>query len=305
MIRSSIDIGTNSVLLLVADCHDQTLDVLHEEQSIPRLGQGVDQSGALSDTAQQRVLEVLLRYRNYMEKHYPDAVDGTIVTATSAVRDATNRREFLDRIKEATGWSVRLLSGDDEARTTYRGALSVLEFTENTDHVVLDIGGGSTEIAIGQGADLHTFVSLDMGSVRFTERFLRHDPPTAEELEAERREIRAMLTNWRDTPLSYDHLIGVAGTVTSMAGIELGLSDYDANKINGHRCSLEFIEEKISEFIQMDSEQIEEKYPVFLGGRGDVITGGLIILTEFMKWTGKKEVVISTGGIRHGVTLES
>ena len=280
------------------------MNVIHEEQSIPRLGRGVDQSGALSDAAQKRVLEVLRRYRTYLDTHHPDAADSTIVTATSAVRDASNRLEFLNHIKHATGWSVRLLSGDDEARTTYRGALSVLDFQPGADNVVLDIGGGSTEIAIGKGDDLHTFVSLDMGSVRFSERFLKHDPPLAAELEAERSEIRRMLSDWSDTPISFDHLIGVAGTVTSMAGIELGLHDYDAQKINEHRCSLEFIEEMISEFIQVESEEIERRYPVFLKGRGDVITGGLIILTEFMKWSGKEEVVISTGGIRHGVLLE-
>ena len=304
MIRSSIDIGTNSVLLLVADCSEGKINVLHEEQNIPRLGQGVDESGALSDAAQQRVLDVLIRYKYRLDENYPGISADTIVTATSAVRDASNRNEFLKRIKTETGWDVLLLSGNDEAQITYGGALSVIEMPgESARNAVLDIGGGSTEIAIGRGKKLDTFVSLNMGSVRFTERFLKHNPPTRDEIAAARNEIRRMLSDWSQTPGEFDHLIGVAGTVTSMAGIELGLNKYDTDKINGHRCSRTFIEQMIEKFQNLTAAEIEESYPVFLKGRGDVITGGLLVLSEFMEWAGHDEIIASTGGIRHGILL--
>lgn len=152
MIRSSIDIGTNSVLLLVADCEKNGIQVLHEDQHIPRMGQGVDQTGALSKEAQQRVLHVLNTYKDYLDENYSEIVSDTIITATSAVRDASNRSEFLDKVKEQTGWTVTLLSGDEEARITYRGALSVISIVESSSkNIVLDIGGGSTEIALGIG----------------------------------------------------------------------------------------------------------------------------------------------------------
>lgn len=306
MLKASVDIGTNSVLLLVADCSNDDLKVLNEQQTIPRLGQGVDKSGALSEAAQQRVLDVLNRYKSYLDEHYASISSDTIVTATSAVRDASNREEFLRRIKRETGWTVKLLSGDDEARVTYRGALSVIELPEESArNVVLDIGGGSTEIAMGQDEKLNKYVSLNMGSVRFTERFLKHNPPTGDEIKEARNEIRRMLTEWSGSAGEFDNLIGVAGTVTSMAGIELGLKRYDTEKINGYRCSREFIEQIIAAFQNLTTSEIEEQYPVFLKGRGDVITGGLLVLSEFMDWSVHNDIIVSTGGIRHGILLEN
>lgn len=304
MIRSSIDIGTNSVLLLVADCTGESIDVVHEELRIPRLGQGVDLSGALCDEAQQRVLSVLDAYKSYLDKNYPSIASETLVTATSAVRDASNRSEFLNKIKERTGWDVILLSGDEEAKVTYRGSLSVIDIEElDNGNVVLDIGGGSTEIAVGTGQTLSDFVSLNMGSVRFTERFLKHNPPLDKEIENARNEIRQMLEEGANVPEDCKNLIGVAGTVTSIAGIELGLESYDTFRINGHRLSIDFIESIISEFQNLTSDEIEEKYPVFMKGRGDVITAGLLVLADFMEWAGFDNVVVSTGGIRHGILM--
>ena len=305
MIRASIDIGTNSVLLLVADTTDSGLKVIHEEQNIPRLGQGVDQSGALSDAARNRVLDVLATYRSYLDRKYPSIASETLVTATSAVRDASNRKEFLENIKGQTGWDVILLSGNEEAQVTYRGALSVIDIEKSGgENVVLDIGGGSTEIAIGSGKTLSEFASLNMGSVRFTERFLKNDPPLSNEVKDARNEIVKMLEEGAKVPVSSKNLIGVAGTVTSMAGLELELDTYDTSKINGHRCSRDFIESKIEEFQSLTSEEIEQTYPVFLKGRGDVITAGLLILSEFMSWANFENVVVSTGGIRHGILLQ-
>jgi len=304
MIRASIDIGTNSVLLLVADISSDSIKVLHEDQHIPRLGKGVDRDGRLSDDSIERVLLALDEYSQFLKENYPEVRDHTVVTATSAVRDASNRNQFLQSVLNRTGWKVRLLSGDDEASVTYRGALAVLEPSIVTGSaMVLDIGGGSTEFAFGDGKLLLDFISLDMGSVRFSERFLTSDPPSADQIELAAKSAGKMLRDWKSDPGSFDHLIGVAGTVTSMAGIELKLDHYSAERINGHRCSLEFIEEMISKFGMLSSTEIEKRYPVFLKGRADVILGGLIILSEVLKWTGKEEIVVSTGGIRHGILI--
>jgi exopolyphosphatase/guanosine-5'-triphosphate,3'-diphosphate pyrophosphatase len=248
---------------------------------------------------------VLKSYEAFLDENYPSIYSATIVTATSAVRDASNREDFLNSIKKETGWDVLLLSGNDEAQVTYRGALSVLEISSGPSrNIVLDIGGGSTEIAIGQSKLLTKFVSLNMGSVRFTERFLKHNPPLGNELTEARKKAREMLSEWSEKPGDFDHLIGVAGTVTSMAGIELQLTSYDTDKINGHRCSRDFIEEMIERLQKLTAQEIEEQYPVFLKGRGDVITGGLLILSEFMDWPGNNYVIVSTGGIRHGILMK-
>jgi exopolyphosphatase / guanosine-5'-triphosphate,3'-diphosphate pyrophosphatase len=172
MRKASIDIGTNSVLLLVAEMDGENLHILRELQEVPRLGKGVDKNRNLHPDSQQRVIAVLKNYQNYLDDHYPETTAETIVTATSAARDAANRDQFLRLVKKETGWDVRLLSGREEAEITYRGALSVLNGREKTKNVILDIGGGSTEIAYGNGYNLADGFSADMGSVRFTERFL-------------------------------------------------------------------------------------------------------------------------------------
>ncbi|WP_245212759.1 Ppx/GppA phosphatase family protein [Rhodohalobacter sp. SW132] len=305
MIRASIDIGTNSVLLLVAELKNGEVTVIREEQRIPRLGKGVDLNGNLSLSAQERVLANLEEYRQILEHHYPETSEQVIVTATSAVRDASNRKEFMDAIRKQTGWETVLLSGDDEARTTYSGALAVLPGDESgIPCTVLDIGGGSTEFASGIGTALYDWKSLDMGSVRFTERFLKSNPPSKAEVERASEAAGKMLETWQPNPQKITKLIGVAGTVTSMAGIHLNLQEYDIDRINGHTLPLEYVKEMIGVFCTMETEKIEKKYPVFLTGRADVITGGLIILAKVMDYFSVGEITVSTGGIRHGILLD-
>lgn len=302
-IRASIDIGTNSVLLLIAEMTEQGLTILHEKQEIPRLGRGVDQNRNLHPKSRSRVLEVLVKYKMFLNKNYPEAANRTVLTATSAVRDSSNRDEFLKQIYAETGWSVRLLSGDEEAQTTYAGAVSVLN---KRDHkfAVIDIGGGSTEVAIGERENFTTGISYDMGSVRFSERYFSQDPPTKKELDAARSEIINVLGK-NKLDVRSTKLIGVAGTVTSAAAIILNLEEYDADAVNGFILEREMVSDFICEFSDMKSHDIEQKYAPFLTGRGDVITGGLLILDEFMKYYKFSELIVSTGGIRHGILLEN
>jgi len=301
-ICASIDIGTNSVLLLVAQLIDGKVKVLHEEQEVPRLGKGVDRDKSLHPESQNRVINVLKQYRNFLGENFPNAVNLTIVTATSAVRDSSNREEFLNWIQRETGWTVRLLSGEEEARTTYSGAVSVLA-QNSGQFTVLDIGGGSTEIAMGVESQFKNGISLDMGSVRFSERFLKHDPPLENEIDLARKEIyKVLLANSLESIPK--KLIGVAGTVTSLAAILLGLKSYKADKVNGFILKRSKVSEFIRQFTNMTSGDIEVKYSPFLKGRGDVITGGILILEEFMKFYDFSELIVSTGGIRHGILLD-
>lgn len=301
-LKASIDIGTNSVLLLVAEIFDGNIIVLEEKQEVPRLGRGVDRDKNLHSDSCGRVIGVLKTYKDFLIKNYPSIAMDVMVTATSAVRDSSNREEFLKQIYQETGWRVKLLSGDEEAQTTYKGAISVLK-DQNRNFVVLDIGGGSTEIAIGNHLKLTNGVSINMGSVRFSERYLKSDPPKLVQIEKLRAEVKSLLNTENLNSKSYQ-LVGVAGTVTSIAAILIGLDLYDPAQINGFILRKESVNKFINEFSGLTSTEIEKKYSPFLTGRGDVITGGLIILDEFMNHFDFKELIVSTGGIRHGVLIK-
>lgn len=300
---ASIDIGTNSVLMLVAERGLNRLTVIEERQRVPRLGKNVDRERNLHPDSQKRVINVIKEYKDELIKIDPILITKTIVTATSAVRDASNREEFLRKVESETGWPVRVLSGDEEATTTYKGALQVLDVEESSRYVILDIGGGSTEVATGTGFNYEEGFSMDMGSVRFSERYLNTPLPDDKMIETLRYNIRALLETY-PIPGKPFHLVGVAGTVTSMAAIQMSLQQYLPQLINGYYLSKIEIEKFISEFSQMRPEEIEKQYPVFLKGRGDVILAGLLILEECLEWYSEDGIIVTTGGIRHGILAD-
>ncbi len=300
---ASIDIGTNSVLLLVAEKSMSGLTVIEERQRIPRLGKNVDRERNLHPDSQKRVIDVIKAYQDELINIDPLLLKNTIVTATSAVRDASNRDEFIEKVEEETGWKIRILTGEEEAVTTYKGALQVLNVQENDRYVILDIGGGSTEVATGTGFEFQEGYSMDMGSVRFSERYLKSPVPDEESIETARLNIRALLKTYPIPPKPFK-LVGVAGTVTSMAAIQMSLQQYLPQLINGYYLSRVEVEKFITEFSQMSSDQIENKYSDFLKGRGDVILAGLLILDECLEWYKEDGIIVSTGGIRHGVLAD-
>jgi exopolyphosphatase/guanosine-5'-triphosphate,3'-diphosphate pyrophosphatase len=306
--KAAIDIGTNTVLLLIAEKqlgekNNTTLKVIHEEQRIPRLGKGVDASGVLHPDSAQRVIEVLKEYKSLIEAEYPE-VDEIIVTATSAVRDARNRKSFLNWVHQETGLEVSVLSGEQEADLTYKGALSGLaEGDHEQDVMVLDIGGGSTELILGRKGSIVQAHSFDMGCVRFTERFLEHDPPFREEILLCEEEINILLDGHRFKPRKHVMAIGVAGTLTSLAAIDKQVDQYDAEKINGHVVELEKLKKGIEVFSLHTHEQLQQLHPEVLKGRADIFLAGLLILRQFMLYYELSEITVSTGGVRHGALI--
>lgn len=302
--KAAIDIGTNTVLLLIAelDGESKEIKVIRKEYRSPRLGKGVDGDKNINKEATERVVQALKDYREILDKEYPEIKDA-IVTATSAVRDANNREEFMQAVKAETGFDIRLLSGREEAEWTAAGALSVLPITDDKGVLILDIGGGSTEVAHLKDGKVRDGYSFDMGSVRFTERFLTSNPPTDSEIGA----CRDAVSNLYDS-YSFDYAegvkaVGVAGTLTTLAGMALNLSSYDPKKINCFSITDEIIEHAIEQFKAYNHETMLNKHPLYLKGRADIFMAGLLILEGFMKKFKITHVKVSTGGIRHGAIL--
>lgn len=298
--KASIDIGTNTTLLLVAANDGQTLNIIEEQQQIPRLGAGVDESKELSREAMQRVIGSLKEFLKIVNTNYPE-VDDIFVTATSAVRDADNRGVFIDWVEQETGLQVRILSGVEEAEYTFLGAQSVLNNVDG-QQMIIDIGGGSTEVGYGE-KQLKDRYSYDMGCVRFTERFLKSNPPTDLQMQKCRDEIKKVLAEHLFYMSDQTTLVGVAGTVTSLAFIDLGLSSYDAEVLSGHIITKEVLNEYIKKFSSYTSNRIEQKYPTVMKGRADIFVAGLVVLDEFMNEYNFEELITSTGGIRHGTLI--
>lgn len=302
--KAAIDIGTNTVLLLVAESRDSRLKILHEEQRIPRLGQGVDSSGYLSLEAMERVINVLNEYKEILAQKFP-AVQDVSLTATSAVRDAKNRAEFLKQIQQETGFIVNMLSGLEEAQYTYWGAKSMLnDELLSRNNVVIDIGGGSTEIVWGRGQGIQDRYSFDMGCVRFTERYLKSDPPTSGEVKNCRKVIKEMLKEYGLNIGSDASLIGVAGTVTSLAYIDKQMDKYQSESLADHIISKEELEGYLQQLQQLSSNELLKRYPVVMEGRADIFIAGLLILHQAMAMYEFSELVVSSGGIRHGAILK-
>jgi exopolyphosphatase/guanosine-5'-triphosphate,3'-diphosphate pyrophosphatase len=300
MMTAAIDIGTNTVLLLIAsiDARGQ-LTALVDEQRSPRLGKGVDESRIISAAALDRLIDVLLEYRALIAGHN---VKSLTVTGTSAVRDAANRQDVLRRVHAATGFAISVLSGEDEARLSYRGAVSGLSSGERT--VVLDIGGGSTEIIAGEGESILFHTSRDVGAVRLTERFFRHDPPLPEEIQSALSAIRASCADLPPLDETRSRLVGVAGTATTLALLDQGVETFDPAAITNYRLSRQAVDRL---FVLLSSKRAQDirVLSAAMQGRADVITAGTLILRCLIEQFGFAEMIVSERGLRYGAALRA
>jgi exopolyphosphatase / guanosine-5'-triphosphate,3'-diphosphate pyrophosphatase len=297
MIISVIDIGTNTVLLLVAKVSpDGTLAPLLYEQRIPRLGEAVDEHRTLRPDSMARVIKVL---KEYGELSAPLRPEGTVVCGTSAVRDAANREEFVGLVAKETGYRLEVLSGEEEALWTYRGGISGVTGIERA--TVIDIGGGSTEIIVGDRSRIMKKISLDVGSVRLTERYFRHDPPAPGELHAALQAVSTALGQ-ANFPFAGSMLVGVAGTATTLAILDQGLRTFDVRAVTNYRLTLEAVDRLCAKLREMDTPGIQALSSA-MEGRADVIVAGTLILREAMKKFGFNEAVVSERGLRYGLAL--
>jgi exopolyphosphatase / guanosine-5'-triphosphate,3'-diphosphate pyrophosphatase len=279
---AAVDLGTNTTRLLVADVEDGRLEEVVRRMAITRLGEGVDARKRLLPAPIARVRNVLGEYRREAESLGTERI---LLVATSAVRDAENGEAFLGEIEWSYGFATRLLSGEEEAALTLRG---VGELAPGT--VVIDVGGGSTEF-VGEGLR----VSLDVGSVRLTERFLHGDPPAPDELEACAAYVRSVLPDAR-----VSLLVGVAGTVTSLAALELGR--YDRAQIEGYSLSRATVEALVDRLASLTVAERRE-LPGIEPDRAPVIVGGAIVVREALRHFGLDELRVSEHDILDGAAL--
>jgi exopolyphosphatase / guanosine-5'-triphosphate,3'-diphosphate pyrophosphatase len=299
---AGVDIGTLTCRLLIADLSTAGhLVEVRSERRILRLGEGVDRTKQLSVVAMDRVSQCLKDWRWIIDASHVDAV---AVVATSAVRDAENRDEFLDRIKREAGFEVEVISGKEEARRTMLGIRSGLPVGV-TDGMALDIGGGSTEFILDRPGQNPVVRSIDIGVVRLCERFLRHDPPTDEEVE-QAREWVAKETNAAIAEMgSYQTLtfVGTAGTITSLAAMAQKLPAYEPARIHNYQLQLSTIQE-IEQTLLSRKKADRSGLPGLEKGREEVIAAGAIIIRTVMKTMGMSTVLVSDLGLREGVLID-
>jgi exopolyphosphatase/guanosine-5'-triphosphate,3'-diphosphate pyrophosphatase len=295
-VLAGIDCGTNSTRLLVADADGRTVERL---MRITRLGQRVDATGVLAPEAIARTIAVLREYREVMDRH---GVDGVRMTATSAARDASNREDFFTAAKEVIGAPPELLTGDEEARLSFLGATSELD-PDDGPFLVADVGGGSTEFAVGVPPEPDGVLSTDMGCVRITEKFLHSDPPLPEELSQAFDIVRGYLDDVaRVIPSAKEarRFVGLAGTVTTMAAVEQGLAGYDRDRIH-HFVLTRAAAEDVFRTLATERRADRIHNPGLEEARADVIVGGAIVVTAIMRYFELDECLVSEADILDGL----
>jgi exopolyphosphatase/guanosine-5'-triphosphate,3'-diphosphate pyrophosphatase len=296
-----VDIGTNSTRLLVADVEDGRVSELERRSTVTRLGRGVDTSGQLSTEAIEDVCETVAEYVGIYEPLAPHVV---AAIATSAVRDAENSGAFLAELRERFALSARILGGAEEARLTYLGTSAGRSPIDGT--LVVDIGGGSTELVVGSGPDVSFYASLQAGTVRHTERYLKSDPPAADDLEALSDDVRELIdAELAETAIaSAGHGIAVAGTPTSLAAIEQRLDPYDPERVHGFELSLDAIQRMCS---MLASMSLDERLEVtgLQPGRAPTIVAGVVILIQVMRAFGLRQIEVSEHDILYGAAIEA
>ncbi|MBI3803323.1 MAG: Ppx/GppA family phosphatase [Nitrospirae bacterium] len=298
-VLAGIDIGTNTFRLLVAEMNDaQSLKEICSAKEITRLGEGFSINKAFLPAAVERSIVALKRFRALLQKH---PVDDLIIVGTSAVREAQNREAFLKEVKQQTGFDIQVISGEEEALCTFLGVNLVIQ-NETEPMLVIDVGGGSTEFIGAEGDAPNFLLSTELGVVHLTEKYLKSDPPTSEELKALRLAIDKVIK-----PIGYHFppkglFAGTAGSITTLAAIDQKMKEYDPEKVNRYPLSLGAIQRIFKELSVMPLEQ-RRKTLGLEKGREDIILTGSLILIAVMELFGYDPVYVSDYGLREGVLI--
>ena len=294
---ATVDVGTNTVLLLVVESSgDVSLKPILERSRITRLGKGVDSTGHLDRDAAQLTLDTIAEFAGAARAAGAEKI---IAVATSALRDASDGADFIARVREKAGVELKVIPGLEEAELSRLAVARSLKLDPNARILITDIGGGSTELIRSEpGRDLAS-VSLQIGSVRLTEKVIRHDPPSNDEIEKLTTIIDQQLRQlgWSFRP---EVLVGIAGTVTTIAAVALGMSEYDAARVQGHVLQRDEVVDIVK---RLGAATVAErkKIPGVLEARADVIFAGSLILERVMNYFDAPSVVVSDQGVRWGL----
>lgn len=288
---AGVDIGTNTILMSIAEkSEDGIVNLISDYHEIARLGEGLNQSGNINENAIKRATDILKKFRAYCEN---EEVSEIRAAGTSALRDASNNRAVISVLSEALGSPIKVISGDDEARLSFLGSSNSLSNT-----IVIDIGGGSTEIIRGFNGELEWLKSFQVGSVRLTEKYFSHHPPHKNEINEARDHLRdlfgALIT------AENTNIYGIGGTFTTIAGIARNLTEFESNVLNGLELKLTDFESVLDNLLSCSIGQIIDKYHIH-PGRADIITAGTLIAIESLKALSAVNCIISTNGLRTGL----
>lgn len=297
--QAAVDLGTNTILMVIGRRrHDGGVEILDDVHAIARLGQGVDALRQIQPEAVDRVCGFLADYHQRAARH---GVQRLRAFGTSALRDAANKAAFVAAVAERTGIELTQLSGDDEARYTFGGAGYGLDLPDR--YAVIDIGGGSTELACGSTAGgVEASQSVDVGAVRVTERHFVELPPTAAQRHAAEEMIDSVLSRLFPLPAGLP-LVGVAGTAATLGALDSGAKRFDAETINGHFLSVEAVCRWCDELLALPYEEIRA-LPQVSDQRADIIGAGALVLRTFLERAGSPGLIVSTRGIRYGLLVE-
>lgn len=300
MIVSSIDIGTNTVLMLIAevDPSSKNLRTIKNYHSIPRLGKGLKAGNPIKKEKISKLISILTEYKAHSDSFGAEVV---IAVATNAFRIASNSSEILKEIKRETGITIKIISGEEEALYSYLGATSEIR---NMHLLVIDIGGGSTELIIGEGKNIKFQKSFSVGVVSGTETFFHHNPPAESEIELFKAEVQKTFNEINPAEINPEKAIAVAGTPTTLASIQMRLREYNEDVIEGSLLNIDSLKELLIRFSGLTVEEIRVQYPMIAKGREDVILAGTIILHELLYKLRISEVMVSTKGIRYGAVYK-
>lgn len=294
-----IDTGTNSTRLLIADVDHCSVTELERRTTITRLGEGVDKAGRLNRDAKERVRSSVSHYASIIAQHEPLT---TVMLATSSVRDATDGAEFLAEIANRYAYDYKILTGDEEARLSFSGATFHAAHEKRT--LLFDVGGGSTEIVVGEGADVTYARSMRLGCVRIKERFPGSGTASKKEIQAASEYIDAILSDTID-PTQVSRIVrgvGVAGTITALAAIDLGLKDYDRDLVHNHEMTAAKVEGLFTLLAALPVAK-RMQIPTMESGRADVIVAGALIITRLLRYTGLRSFFVSERDILDGAAL--
>jgi exopolyphosphatase/guanosine-5'-triphosphate,3'-diphosphate pyrophosphatase len=309
MILAGIDIGTNTLRLLVAETGPDSFHEIYSDRKITRLGQDLDRTGILSRDAEERSLGVLHDFTEQIRRFAPVR---TAAIGTSALRKASNSSAFIGNVKDRTGLDITVISGEEEARLTLRGVAQAVAGAGGKRKgdllkasLVIDIGGGSTEIIMTGSYQSPVIASLPLGAVYLTERFISHDPPTGEELGLLRRSIEDILETSAGLikPERSSVFVGTAGTITTLAAIDQGLAVYDHERINCSVLTRDALDDMVRKLSAMT---IAERRTIrgLEQGREDIILAGAIVTQAIMKRFRYTSMLVSDWGLREGIVLD-